>query len=167
MFRPSVDSPSSSVPTSTPHPMSGYRVHHLEDRPKLFQNTGSTHSRSYACGPTCGFRIPRGFGREQQRGSTPQTSRRCTALLNPTRTLEWNHKNAKDVGHQSIRNCVMTFLSGGKPAENCLGRTCLKWASDGSLSEFDKDDLMRRLCATDSELAKSDTCRILNEPRTT
>ncbi len=76
-----------------------------------------------------------------------------------------NHACSRELGEFPIANCVMALSSGGKPAKNCLGRTCLKWASDGSLSEFDKDDLMRRLCAADAELAKSDACRIHVEPR--
>ena len=41
---------------------------------------------------------------------------------------------------------------------NCLGRTCLKWSSDGSLSEHDQNELMRRLCSADPEMAKSGAC---------
>ena len=41
---------------------------------------------------------------------------------------------------------------------NCLARTCLKWSSDGSLSEHDQNELMRRLCSADPEMAKSGAC---------
>ena len=42
--------------------------------------------------------------------------------------------------------------------QTCIGRTCLKWAADGSLSEHDHDELMKRLCATDPALAQSEAC---------
>ena len=42
--------------------------------------------------------------------------------------------------------------------QTCTGRTCLKWSPDGSLSEHDQDELMKRLCATDSALAQSEAC---------
>jgi len=42
--------------------------------------------------------------------------------------------------------------------QTCIGRTCLKWSVDGSLSEHDHDELMKRLCSSDPELAKSDAC---------
>lgn len=40
----------------------------------------------------------------------------------------------------------------------CIGRTCLKWSADGSLSQYDHDQLMKRLCASDPTLAKSNDC---------
>ena len=40
----------------------------------------------------------------------------------------------------------------------CIGRTCLKWSPDGSLSKHDQDELMERLCATDLALAQSEAC---------
>ena len=40
----------------------------------------------------------------------------------------------------------------------CIGRTCLKWSADGSLSEHDQSELMRRLCSADPEMAKSGAC---------
>lgn len=42
--------------------------------------------------------------------------------------------------------------------QTCIGRTCLKWSVDGSLSEHDHDELMKRLCSSDPELAESDAC---------
>ena len=42
--------------------------------------------------------------------------------------------------------------------QTCTGRTCLKWSADGSLSKHDQDELMKRLCATDPELAHSEVC---------
>ena len=42
--------------------------------------------------------------------------------------------------------------------QTCIGRTCLKWSADGSLSEHDHDELMKRLCATDPALAQSEAC---------
>ena len=42
--------------------------------------------------------------------------------------------------------------------QTCTGRTCLKWSADGSLSEHDQNDLMKRLCLADPEMAKSVTC---------
>ena len=43
--------------------------------------------------------------------------------------------------------------------QTCIGRTCLKWSGDGSLSEHDHDELMKRLCSSDPELAKSEACK--------
>ena len=43
--------------------------------------------------------------------------------------------------------------------QTCIGRTCLKWSVDGSLSEHDHDELMNRLCSSDPELAKSEDCK--------
>ena len=42
--------------------------------------------------------------------------------------------------------------------QTCIGRTCLKWSADGSLSKHDQDELMKRLCATDPALAQSEAC---------
>ena len=42
--------------------------------------------------------------------------------------------------------------------QTCIGRTCLKWSVDGSLSEH--DELMKRLCSSDPELAKSEACNL-------
>lgn len=42
--------------------------------------------------------------------------------------------------------------------QTCIGRTCLKWSSDGSLSEHDQNELMKRLCSADPEIAKSGAC---------
>ena len=42
--------------------------------------------------------------------------------------------------------------------QTCIGRTCLKWSVDGSLSKHDQDELMKRLCATDPALAQSEAC---------
>ena len=42
--------------------------------------------------------------------------------------------------------------------QTCIGRTCLKWSADGSLSEHDQNELMKRLCATDPALAQSEAC---------
>ena len=42
--------------------------------------------------------------------------------------------------------------------QTCTGRTCLKWSADGSLSEHDHDELMKRLCSSDPVLAKSQAC---------
>ena len=41
---------------------------------------------------------------------------------------------------------------------NCIGRTCLKCSADGSLSEHDQNELMRRLCSANPEIAKSGAC---------
>ena len=56
----------------------------------------------------------------------------------------------------------MTLISERTPTDTCIGRTCLKWAADGSLSPFDRNLLMRRLCAADPEFAKSEACTIHN-----
>ena len=42
--------------------------------------------------------------------------------------------------------------------QTCIGRTCLKWSADGSLSKHDQDELLKRLCATDPALAQSEAC---------
>jgi len=44
--------------------------------------------------------------------------------------------------------------------QTCIGRTCLKWSADGSLSKHDQDELMRRLCSADPEMAKSGACNV-------
>ena len=44
--------------------------------------------------------------------------------------------------------------------QTCTGRTCLRWSPDGSLSEHDHDELMKRLCATDPALAQSEACNV-------
>ena len=41
------------------------------------------------------------------------------------------------------------------------GNTSLKWSADGSLSKYDHQALMQRLCAVDPELAHSEAC---NDP---
>jgi len=38
------------------------------------------------------------------------------------------------------------------------GRTCLKWSADGSLSEHDHQELMKRLCLVDPVLAETEVC---------
>ena len=45
--------------------------------------------------------------------------------------------------------------------ETRVGNTSLKWSADGSLSEYDHQALMQRLCAVDPELAHSEAC---NDP---
>ena len=40
------------------------------------------------------------------------------------------------------------------------GRTCLKWSADGSLSEHDHDELIKRLCSADPEMSKSRACGV-------
>jgi hypothetical protein len=44
--------------------------------------------------------------------------------------------------------------------QDCLGSTCLKWSSDGSLSELDEQSLMQRLCLSDPEVKKTGICDI-------
>ena len=53
----------------------------------------------------------------------------------------------------------MTSLTPSR-SNNCLGRTCLKWMPDGSLSAVDHDALMRRLCEADPTLAGSEICSL-------
>ena len=43
------------------------------------------------------------------------------------------------------------------------GRTCLKWSADGSLSEHDHQELMKRLCSVDPVLAETDVCDVQND----
>ena len=52
----------------------------------------------------------------------------------------------------------VTRLATRIPRENCLDSTCLKWASDGSLSELDQRTLLLRLCNSDPEIKKSGLC---------
>ena len=42
--------------------------------------------------------------------------------------------------------------------ETRVVNTSLKWSADGSLSEYDHQALMQRLCAVDPELAYSEAC---------
>ena len=39
-----------------------------------------------------------------------------------------------------------------------VARTCLKWSADGSLSEHDRSELMKRLCSADAALAQTEAC---------
>ena len=39
-----------------------------------------------------------------------------------------------------------------------VGNTSLQWSADGSLSEYDHQALMERLCAVDPELAQTEAC---------
>ena len=48
--------------------------------------------------------------------------------------------------------------------QSCSGRTCLKWSADGSLSEHDHAELMKRLCAADPALAESEACTKAPDP---
>ena len=50
------------------------------------------------------------------------------------------------------------FVAASFIPQTCTGRTCLKWSPDGSLSEHDQDELMKRLCATDPALAQCEAC---------
>lgn len=54
-------------------------------------------------------------------------------------------------------------MTSKKTANDCTGSTCIKWDSDGSLSERDQSELMRRLCGTDPALAASDACKIYRD----
>ena len=47
--------------------------------------------------------------------------------------------------------------------ETRVGNTSLKWSADGSLSEYDHQALMQRLCAVDPELAHSEACNDPND----
>ncbi len=51
-------------------------------------------------------------------------------------------------------------LSDRSEFKDCTGSTCMKWAEDGSLSARDQNALMRRLCASDPFLARTDACQI-------
>lgn len=55
-------------------------------------------------------------------------------------------------------------VSRSTASTTCLGRTCLKWSADGSLSQHDHDELMKRLCSSDPALAKSDACKSPSPP---
>ena len=48
--------------------------------------------------------------------------------------------------------------------KDCLDSTCLKWSSDGSLSELDEQSLMQRLCLSDPEVRKTGICDIKLTP---
>jgi hypothetical protein len=47
----------------------------------------------------------------------------------------------------------MTDSTTPNSANNCLGRTCLKWASDGELTALDLRLVMERLAEVDPEVA--------------
>lgn len=47
----------------------------------------------------------------------------------------------------------MTNSTNLNSANNCLGRTCLKWASDGELTALDLSLVMERLAEVDQEVA--------------
>ena len=44
------------------------------------------------------------------------------------------------------------------PRGDCLDSTCLKWTADGSLSEIDQRNLLKRLCNSDPEIGKTGLC---------
>jgi hypothetical protein len=44
-----------------------------------------------------------------------------------------------------------------------VGNTSLQWSADGSLSEYDHQALMERLCAVDPELAQTEACNDQND----
>lgn len=48
---------------------------------------------------------------------------------------------------------VMNRINEAKGPENCLGRTCLKWGSDGELTSLDMEAVLRRLADIDHDLA--------------
>lgn len=45
----------------------------------------------------------------------------------------------------------MTTTAVGKAAENCLGRTCMKWTASGELSTLDLQGVLQRLAQVDVE----------------
>ena len=46
-------------------------------------------------------------------------------------------------------------------------RTCLKWSADGSLSEHDRSELMKRLCLADAALAQTHACHVQDDDQLT
>jgi hypothetical protein len=48
---------------------------------------------------------------------------------------------------------VMNRINEAQGPENCLGRTCLKWGSDGELTFPDMEAVLRRLADIDHDLA--------------
>ena len=46
-------------------------------------------------------------------------------------------------------------------------RTCLKWSADGSLSEHDRSELMKRLCSADAALAQTEACHSQDDDQLT
>ena len=44
------------------------------------------------------------------------------------------------------------------PSAIRVGNTSLQWSADGSLSQYDYQALMQRLCAVDPELGQTETC---------
>ena len=44
-----------------------------------------------------------------------------------------------------------------------VGNTSLQWSADGSLSEYDHQALMDRLCVVDPELAQTEACNDQND----
>ena len=47
--------------------------------------------------------------------------------------------------------------------ETRVGNTSLKWSADGSLSHYDYQALMQRLCAVDPELGQTEACNDRND----
>ena len=48
-----------------------------------------------------------------------------------------------------------------------VARTCLKWSADGSLSEHDRSEVMKRLCLADAALAQSHACHVQDDAQLT
>ena len=56
-----------------------------------------------------------------------------------------------------------------KPARqnrpDCMGSTCMKWTSNGELSDVDLTLIMERLAVVDANLSVMDTCSLEEQPR--
>ena len=48
-----------------------------------------------------------------------------------------------------------------------VARTCLKWSADGSLSEHDRSELIKRLCLADAALAQTHACHVQDDAQLT
>jgi len=50
---------------------------------------------------------------------------------------------------------VMDQANSASDTGSCLGRTCLKWASDGELTALDMQAVLERLAQVDGDLAST------------
>jgi len=48
-----------------------------------------------------------------------------------------------------------------------VARTCLKWSADGSLSDHDRSEVMKRLCLADAALAQTHACHFQDDAQLT
>ena len=52
------------------------------------------------------------------------------------------------------------FMASSVHPQTYVARTCLRWSADGSLSEHDRSEVMKRLCIADAALAQTHACHV-------